>query len=234
MHALPITYNECEAIYSKFAGLRSVLFVSAAPGEGNSTIAYALAQRAAAGGQRVLFLDLNTHQSFPRDQLGLPARSWSLNEAIPAEAFCPVGDRSLVFLPAPLERSFGIEGRQKEHIRACVEEQLNAFDLIIADGPCVTAFNSSGMTPDTLADVFDAVILTAASASTPASEVRRAAEKLRDAGANLIGAVLNDRSNPDLRSEVNRQFDKFGWLGALARRIVMPLVDRFLVTDMRF
>ena len=234
MHALPITYMECEAIYTRLAGLRSILFASVAVGEGNSTIAYAIAQRAAAGGNSVLYLDLNTRQSFPRDQLGLPASSWSLDKGIPEEAFVPLGDQQLVMLPAPVERSFGIEGRQRRHLGDLLDRLKNRFDLVIADAPPVTSLSEAGLATENVANLFDGVVLTTASASTPASEVKRASEKLKAGSAHLLGCVLNDRANPDLRSELQRQFDKLGRLGRVAGNIVMPLFDRLLVNDMHF
>ena len=45
---------------------------------------------------------------------------------------------------------------------------------------------------------------------TPSGRVREAREQLAAAGANLIGAVLNDRENPSLLSELDRETWRLG------------------------
>ena len=63
MRPLPITYDETETLYQRIlnSGLRSLMVTSAEPEEGTSTLAYALAQRIAASGKKILFIDFRCH-----------------------------------------------------------------------------------------------------------------------------------------------------------------------------
>lgn len=234
MHALPITYTECEALFKKTAGSKSILFVSSTPGEGTSTLAYATAQRAAANGLRVLFMDFNTHRSFPRDVLCIEATSWSLSSPIPDGAFFHVPGGSLTILPAPVERAFELSSRQSSDVRSSLEGLSKTYDLIIGDSPSLTRLNGSGVTATSLAEAFENVIVVVSSAVTQRNTIQQALQKLEECGASVLGCVLNDRVNPDFRSEVNRQFNKMPMVGSWLRRLFMPLLDRLLLTDERF
>ncbi len=237
MHALPITFAECEAIYSRIEGLRTVLFTSAVPGEGSSTIAYAVAQRAAASNRRVLLIDFNTHRSYPRDTLGIPSSSWSLGQDIPPEAVCRPGGtsgKSPHILPAPIERAFSVDARQPSHVSQTLTKLQEDYDLLIGDGPSLNRLNGSGIGSIALATVFDGVVLTAAASETASTEIKRAVDRLVETDAALVGCVLNDRANPDLQSELMRQFSKYGRLGRALQRYIAPLISSALIPQERF
>ncbi len=57
----------------------------------------------------------------------------------------------------------------------------------------------------TVAAAADATILVTLAGRTPASQIRAARDALNAAGARLIGTVLNDRDNPSLLSELERE-----------------------------
>ena len=57
----------------------------------------------------------------------------------------------------------------------------------------------------TAAAAADATILVTLAGRTPSNRVREAREKLTAAGASVIGAVLNDRDNPSLLAELDRE-----------------------------
>ncbi len=67
MRPLPITYEETEQLYKKVTSgeIRSILMVSADTDAGTSTVAYSLAQRMAAAGKKVLYIDFDATASFP-------------------------------------------------------------------------------------------------------------------------------------------------------------------------
>lgn len=212
---LPIDFAENEALYAQTVGsdARSVLFTSALPGEGVSTLAYALAQRAASAGLRVLLADFNVHNSFPARFLRLPVRSWQLGDAFDWGAIYPIPDRTLDILPAPLQGSFAIPQRSLATVERTIEIWRDRYDMIVADAPCLMRPNSSGISSALLARAFDACCLVVASGETPSEAVRRAVDRLEEQGARPCGVILNDRSMPSLRAEIERQLDKLGWIG---------------------
>ena len=236
MHALPITYSECGDVYSRTvdAGLRSILFLASEPGEGSSTLAYAVAQRAVASGKRVLFVDFNTRSSYPRDVLQVPAGSWVLGEPVPAEAFTEVSARGLTILPAPVERSFGIDARRSETVRDSLKLFLGAFDVVIGDSPCLSRPNGHNVAPTALATAFDGTVLTVAAALTSKETVNQSLMMLASAQASLVGCVLVDRVYPTLSAEIDRQFRKLGILGRVLRWALRPLVGRLCAIEGQF
>lgn len=236
MHMLPITYSECGDIYSRSVdtGLRSVLFLSSNPREGTSTLAYAVAQRAVASGKRVLFVDFNTRSSYPRDVLKIPAGSWALGEEVPQDAFLEISPQGLTILPAPVERSFGIEARQAETVQVSLKMFLKSFDLVIGDSPCLSRPNGHNVAPGALAGAFEGTVLTVASASTSKESVNQSLMTLSSSSAFLVGCVLVDRSYPSLSGEINRQFDKFGFLGRFLRWAMGPAVRRLCAIEGQF
>lgn len=236
MHALPITYSECGDIYSRTvdSGLRALLFLSSDPGEGTSTLAYAIAQRAVASGKKVLFVDFNTRSSFPRDVLQVPAASWALGETVPKAAFTEVSKEGLTLLPAPVERSFGVEARRIETIRKSVDQFLDEYDLIIGDSPCLTRPNGHNVAPAALAGAFDGTVLTVASAQTSKETVKQSLMTLAAAGASLVGCVLVDRSYPALSDEIDRQFKKLGVIGRFFRWAFRPVIGRLCAIEGQF
>lgn len=236
MHALPITYSECGEIYGRTAdaGLTSILFVSTDPGEGTSTVAYAIAQRAAASGKRVLYMDFNTRSSYPRDVLRVQAGSWTLGRDIPDEAMTVVTTDGLTLLPAPLERSFGLEDRDAETAAKAIRDLLDEFDLVIGDAPCLTRPNGHAIAPAALSAAFEGTVLTVATATTAKESIEQALNAIRSAGGRLCGCVLVDRVYPALSDELNRQFQKLGRLGGALRWLTRPIVVRIQAIEGQF
>ena len=79
----------------------------------------------------------------------------------------------------------------------------------------------AGITPAAAADV---CILVTLAGGTSGTRIREAREKLAAAGANLIGAILNDRDNPSLLAELDRETYRFAkyfpdWMAGLRARM---------------
>ena len=227
MHALPITYSECETIYSRTIdqGVRRLLFAAPSPGEGTSTIAYAVAQRAVSHGHKVLLLDFNTFHSYPRDVLGIEAQSWTVSD-IPESAFFNVTPDGLTILPAPIERTFGVASRTPEDMRRMLDRLAGQFDIIIGDAPGLLRQNASGIAADTLVGSFEQVMLVVAALECTRATLDQAFEKIRSSGAQVTGVVLNDRNNPMLGAELTRQARKLGPLKGIMLRLFQSLFER--------
>jgi Mrp family chromosome partitioning ATPase len=174
--------------------LRSVMLVSALPGEGVSTVTLGLAASMAdVAHQGVLVIDLNSANPSLADRLGLH-RDVGLGELLAKDA-----TRAEAIEESDVPRLF-LLGRGRASADLSQPSSLALFDelvrgmrsdfdhLIFDGGSLVTS-------PDSLlvASKVDGVILVVQAERTGAETVREASNQLRAAGANLLGAVLNRR-----------------------------------------
>lgn len=174
--------------------LRSVMLVSALPGEGVSTVALGLASTMAdVARQGVLVVDLNSANPSLAGRLGLrPGLGLGdllAKDATPADAIVESDVSHLFFLG----RGRASADLSQPSSLALFEELIRGmrpnFDHLILDG------GSLASSPDSLlvASKVDGVILVVQAERTGAETVREASNQLRMAGANLLGAVLNRR-----------------------------------------
>lgn len=226
MTPLPITYAEVGTILDHCIGegRKSVLFASPEPGSGTSTVAYAVAQRAAASGRRTVLADFNTHSSFTRNGLALNPTVWDLGEGLAPEAVLEFEDTNLAILPAPVQGGFGVRHRDLESVRATVRQLTERFDFIVGDAPCLTRPNRSGLPTTLAATAFDCCVMVLLSGKSLTTVVDSAVRQLQDHDVCLSGVVMVDRDMPPLRAELVRQARKFsrfmpGFPGWLDRRL---------------
>jgi Mrp family chromosome partitioning ATPase len=174
--------------------LKSVMLVSALPGEGVSTVTLGLGATMAEGArQGVLVIDLNSANPDLADRLGVrPAVG--IGELIAKDA-----TRSEAIVESQVPHLFLLgQGRAAADFSlpsslALFDELIRGmradFDHLIIDG------GSLATSPDSLlvSSKVDGVILVVQAERTGSDVVRDASDQLRMAGANLLGAVLNRR-----------------------------------------
>ena len=174
--------------------LRSVLLVSALPGEGVSTVTLGLAaSMAEAARQGILVIDLNSANPVLADRLGLRADiglgDLLAKDAAAADAIVE-SEVSRLFL---LGRGRASVDLSQPSSLALFDELIRGirsdFDHILFDG------GSLATSPDSLlvASKVDGVILVVQAERTGSETIRDASNQLRMAGANVLGVVLNRR-----------------------------------------
>ena len=215
---LPATHVEIDAVYRATFGaaLRVIAVTAAGPGQGASTLALALARRAAAGGRTALLVELTTRGSATAERLGVPRRDWTEAPESIAAAFTDLGG-GLTVLPAP---SLGRPPpllREKDTLRALREAWLARFDVLILDLPPILSANPHDIDAITAGSVADGVILSVMTRVTREAELIEAVAQLRHAEIEILGVVANDRENPTLGDEIARE------LGRLQRLLPGPV-----------
>jgi Mrp family chromosome partitioning ATPase len=174
--------------------LKSVMLVSALSGEGVSTVTLGLASAMAEGSrQGVLVVDLNSATPDLAGRLGLVPRC-GLGELLAKEV-----TRTEAIVESQVPHLFllgqGKVGPDFSHSASLTlfEELMKGaradFDFLVLDG------GSLDTCPDSLlvSSRVDAVILVVQAERTGHDAIREASDKLRLAGANVLGAVLNRR-----------------------------------------
>lgn len=206
---------------------RTILFCGSEPGDGSSTLSYAMAQRIAGTGRRVLFVDFSPQSSFTNDCLQLPKQDWDLAGSLKPEACFSIEGRNLTILAAPCSGAFSLEHCEENVIRGILTDWLDSYDVIIADAPPIDRGNRTGLPTETLAAAFDCTILVVLSGQTLLVQLKKVIDRLQEAGTVIGGIVMNDRELPDLRDEFGRQADRIGRrLPRMARAIKRWLNNR--------
>ena len=220
---IPDHYLELESIYvaTLARGVRSLAVTSAVPGEGVTSLITALAHRNLHAGRSTLIVDFNLFRpgvqryfgigAVPVDEGALPAPCNVEHDRSPAKL--------AVISPQP-SRSALLQLREPGTIERLIEDWKCEFDSILIDTSAINAVNGANLPGERAAAACDGTLLLILSGTTMETMAEAAAKKLRDAGAMLLGAVLNDRHQPPLLQELLREIDRL--------QPVMPRVSTWL------
>jgi polysaccharide biosynthesis transport protein len=191
----------CEAIRSVYTALRlgdgnaenrNVLLVtSALPGEGKTTFAVSLAAFAACVGHRTLLVDFDLRHQRVAEELGLPGVGWlddsmpqarSLGEMVQRDP--ETGVDVLLITGHPTEPTSFFD--RPEKIADLLADLGRQYELVILDSaPAIVASETR-----VAALHADKVIYAVRWGETPEAVARDGLEALREAGANVVGAVI--------------------------------------------
>jgi capsular exopolysaccharide synthesis family protein len=169
----------------------TLLVTSAAPAEGKTTVASAIATTIAQAGQRVVLVDCDLrrprlHAIFRR------SNDWGVTSAL----LEPNSQESIVFEtevpnlwvaptgPIPPNPA---ELLHSEAFRAILTRLRSQFDRVIIDSPPIVPVTDATV----LSTLVDGVVVVVRASRTRKDLVRRALKSLRDVGSRLVGVVLN-------------------------------------------
>ena len=171
---------------------KSVLFTSALPGEGKSTLALSLAMVNAEQGKRTLLIDADLRQPTIEKLVRMEPDA-GLAEVLAHRSHWSSATRQVPGRPnlfilgtgLPLPLALALIGPQ---MRGILTQAAKEFDLVVLDSPpllgCAETLE--------LAAAADVTVLTARSGQTPMKALRGAVEILRRVNAPIAGIVLNE------------------------------------------
>jgi protein-tyrosine kinase len=209
MNKLPIHYAEVEAIYNQTigSGYRTLAVTSAKAGEGKTTVAQAIVERAHAVGKKVLLVEMNTFN---------PVLSESLRKSIASEVtaneIIAIESEGYSLLPAPKSIRDVLQYRESHLLLKSITEWLDNFDCIIFDTSALTSLNQSNIPAEIICEVCEGALLVIEAGVTPANLIQESIEKLKLKKVNLIGSIINDQHNPSLLTELQRATYRFNRL----------------------
>lgn len=168
-----------------------IVVTSAVPGEGKSTVASNLALMQARL-RRTLIVEADLRRPTTARRLGLepglPGLAEYVSGAKPlAECAHQLGDSKLWVMPAGQHLPNAAELFATVTFREAVRALAGSFDQIIIDSAPVRPVSDATM----LSTVSTGVVFVVAADSTPAPLARLALKRLGDAGAHILGIVLN-------------------------------------------
>lgn len=173
--------------------VKSVLFTSATPNAGKSTIAANVAIAYAQSGKKTLLLDGDlrrptTHHTFEIQNIrGLSTaiiNSSSIDEIVRESS---IENLDLITSgPIPPNPSELLSSKKMNLFMKMVMEQ---YDMVIIDSPPILAVTDSQI----LSQITDSTILVTNVADNNRDRISKAKELLEKADANIIGVVLNNK-----------------------------------------
>ena len=178
---------------------RAMLVTSTQPFEGKTSTSINLAMGLAQIGKRVLFIDADLRQSSLSRMINTNGRPGLSNiltgTADPEEAPCQVKDLpNLRFLPAGQQPPNPANLLASSAMRELITTMRKHFDHVVIDTPPVLMVTDATV----LSSFVDGVILVAESHATSRAALARTHRILEDAGAKILGCVLNKH---DLRHD---------------------------------
>jgi capsular exopolysaccharide synthesis family protein len=172
--------------------VRTILVVSSLHGEGTSSVACLLARAIAEGGRsRALLVDLNLRTPALWRLMNVSGQAGFMNVVAEGrridEVIQPTDLEGVAIVTAGSGRLNAVDVIDSPKTAELVGDLARLADVTFIDAPPVTLY------PDAraLAPLVDGVILVVEADATPVSVAARAADIVRETGANLLGVVLN-------------------------------------------
>ena len=171
---------------------RCLLVASAAAGEGKSTIAANLASALAEAGQRVILLDADLHQPTQARRFELPSGPGLTSvlldpEAAAATALHATQVPNLQVVPAGLASAEPSALLSSKRLPTVLGQLRTLCDVLLIDSPPLLAQPDAAL----LSAHADAVVFVIDASRSRQRPVRRALDMLQEAGAHVLGTVVN-------------------------------------------
>ena len=205
--------EEIETIWRSLlaSGLKSVAVTAAMAGEGTSTIAAALARRAQQSGETVLLAEIAPTKPRLFDRVGMP-----LSCGLPTR----IGSDSFGVLSVPTNAP--PNWQKRDFFAWRLAEWQRDWNMVVLDLPPVLTSPAPGLGMGSLSVCASAActLMVVLAGHTKAEAVLKAQTRLDLAGANLLGIVMNDRENPSLKQELQREIGRIAdFLPGITRRL---------------
>ncbi|KEQ13340.1 hypothetical protein GZ77_13045 [Endozoicomonas montiporae] len=218
---LPINYIEVEMVYSNTIGrgMRTLAITSTNPGEGCSTMAYALSKRAEADGKHTLLVEVNLFHPELGDMSGRLHTDWVPNPDSADACIMHDDEAEIDILPAPCDTDV-LMFRNISKMNKLIEHWLERYDVVVFDTSPLRAINRNNIPAESICGMVDGAVMMVMAGVTRRADFQNAVKKLRFNEATLAGFVFNDLNNPRLADELireTRRLDK--WLPKIMERI---------------
>lgn len=169
----------------------SIVVTSSVPNEGKTFVAIELARALAAGGKSVLILECDMHNRSLAAQLGVhgPHGIYDVlsGEANVEDAVVPTTTQNLYFLDAEPNIPNPTDIISSRRFRGMLQALNTRFSYVVIDTPPIGAFVDAAV----LGSMSDATLLVVRENFVRRDDLVAAFTQLKQAGANVIGTVLN-------------------------------------------
>lgn len=186
---------------------KSIAISAPRSGHGVTYLSLALAKRMAEAGISTLLVDLNLLNPGVHKDLGIElAEWWPGDEA----AISEVRESAPNFhvLPASDFGGAHVAFHERAALQTVVHEWMQAYQCVILDCAPLLEEDRDGVAAELMMAIVDKGLLVVKSGASTQPDIQAAMRLLHDAGADMLGMVMNDIENPPLGDELQRQLDK--------------------------
>ena len=180
---------------------RCLLFTSAGPGEGKTTVALNLALAIAMGGERVILIEADLRQPTVRLQLGIAGESPGLAAALTSER--PLedllldvsrGGAVLKILPSGVTPVNPADLLRRDRLAELIAEARRMASVVIIDAPPLLPVSDTRVLLDV--PLIDGALLVGRANWTRRDDAGKALRVLRQSERRLLGVVVTDTNEP--------------------------------------
>ncbi|ATF08727.1 P-loop NTPase family protein [Candidatus Enterovibrio altilux] len=232
MHISPLNL-EVERIYSQVVrnDYKTLAVVATESGEGVTSLATAIAQRSLLAGKSTLIVDLNLYHPNLESQ-GITPVVKSQRLLPSPELVGVIGEHTYCTgIIAPSKRGIIMELRRPDSLEGYLKEWHKEYDLVIFDTSPISRMNANNIPPERVAAAADGTIFIVMAGQTTEAMVSESVKRLNDAGAHLLGCVLNDKKNHSLKIALLLEIDKLQkYLPKIARMLRHKILSSHLLS----
>jgi len=218
--------TQLETIYAHIVrlSLQQIAICSLQANSGNTTLALALARRAASSGKKVLLIELNISHPKLHTLPGLKRSEW-----LPIEQSWQRGIQLnvtpfLSILTTPKESGHHVEFHDLDTLKSFFKQSCEKFDLVFCDCSPLLLSSSGEIAGALICSASDSTLLNVLTNINTEGQLEEANEILTANDANLIGVVMNDQFAPSLKSELIRESHRLDrWLPRLMNKVRIKL-----------
>ena len=171
--------------------IQTIAFGSSVPNEGKTTVAFATAVAVGKSGQKCLLVEGDMRRRSLRALLNVKPQhgihALITGQCTYQEAICSTGMQGVFFLDAEVgipNPDNILASRQYRELLGVLKKH---FHYIVIDTPPITAFPDAALTSAAV----DGMILVVREDHTDKRDITYSLDQLRNAGANVLGTVLN-------------------------------------------
>ncbi len=171
--------------------IRTLVFTSALPAEGKTTVALAFGISMADAGKKTLLVEMDCHRPMLGNRLNKrPKHNWMnviCNNISAAEVVVPTKIKNLYFMDVEPQMTHIAEVIGSNKFGALLEELKNEFEMVIFDTPPLGQFIEAAV----LANRVDGTVLVIRTGMVDQKKEREVITQLEKASARILGVVLN-------------------------------------------
>jgi capsular exopolysaccharide synthesis family protein len=179
--------------------LKTLLFTSAQPEEGKTTVAVGLALAMARAGKRVLIVDADLRRPKVHRLLGLQntkglgdiiagdLRDADAVQAVDIAALSGRQPRALSVMTSGRPVANAFDALQSPALEEVIRHVASVYDAVLIDAPPVLSVSD----PLLLAPLVDGVVFVVNTGVVTEIDARRAKERIDQVGGHMVGVVMN-------------------------------------------